>query len=81
MCGTSQLTPWDSVWAGGTEGSDLRIAKEYSMNPRKINHAREVATEVFPLERAVTPFSEHKLRLGIAIFVEPGIPSTLFGLK
>merc|ERR1719456_1675014 len=64
---TSQMTPWDSDWAGGTEGSDLRIAKEYSIDPRKINHAKEVATEVFPLERAVTPFSEYKLRLGIAI--------------
>ena len=25
-----------------------------------------MASEVFPLERAVTPFSEYKLRLGIA---------------
>ena len=25
----------------------------------------EIANEVFPLERAVTPFSEYKLRLGI----------------
>merc|ERR1719394_1065426 len=70
---TSQMTPWDSDWAGGTEGSDIRIAKEYSIDPRKINHAKEVATEVFPLERAVTPFSEYKLRLGIAIMIEPGI--------
>lgn len=69
----SQMTPWDSDWAGGTEGSDLRIAKEYSIDPRKINHAKEVATEVFPLERAVTPFSEYKLRLGIAIMIEQGI--------
>merc|ERR1712014_522421 len=69
----SQMTPWDSDWAGGTEGSDIRIAKEYSIDPRKINHAKEVATEVFPLERAVTPFSEYKLRLGIAIMIEPGI--------
>merc|ERR1712151_1478712 len=23
---TSQMTPWDSDWAGGTEGSDIRIA-------------------------------------------------------
>merc|ERR1719389_980899 len=67
------MTPWDSDCAGGTEGSDLRIAKEYGINPRKINHAKEVATEVFPLERAVTPFSEYKLRLGIAIMIEPGI--------
>merc|ERR1712242_348159 len=52
----SQMTPWDSDWAGGTEGSDIRIAKE-----------------VFPLERAVTPFSEYKLRLGIALMIEPGI--------
>jgi hypothetical protein len=69
----SQMTPWDSDWAGGTEGSDIRIAKEYKIDPRKINHAKEVATEVFPLERAVTPFSEYKLRLGIAIMIEDGI--------
>merc|ERR1719401_2807703 len=69
----SQMTPWDSDWAGGTEGSDIRIAKEYGINPRLINHAKEVATEVFPLERAVTPFSEYKLRLGIAIMIEDGI--------
>merc|ERR1719181_1659187 len=69
----SQMTPWDSDWAGGTEGSDIRIAKEYSIDPRKINHAKEVATEVFPLERAVTPFSEYKLRIGIAIMIEPAI--------
>merc|ERR1719389_552789 len=67
------MTPWDSDCAGGTEGSDLRIAKEYGIDPRKINHAKEVATEVFPLERAVTPFSEYKLRIGIAIMIEPGI--------
>merc|ERR1712070_107072 len=70
---TSQMTPWDSDWAGGTEGSDIRIAKEYSIDPRKINHAKEVATEVFPLERAVTPFSEYKLRIGIAIMIDPAI--------
>merc|ERR1719343_1273524 len=70
---TSQMTPWDSDWAGGTEGSDIRIAKEYSLDVRKINHAKEVANEVFPLERAVTPFSEYKLRLGIAIMIEAGI--------
>merc|ERR1712151_1274879 len=69
----SQMTPWDSDWAGGTEGSDIRIAKEFNINPRHINHAKEVATEVFPLERAVTPFSEYKLRLGLAIMIEPGI--------
>merc|ERR1712151_667555 len=69
----SQMTPWDSDWAGGTEGSDIRIAKEYNINPRHINHAKEVATEVFPLERAVTPFSEYKLRIGIAIMIEDGI--------
>jgi hypothetical protein len=69
----SQMTPWDSDWAGGTEGSDIRIAKEYDIDPRKINHAKEVATAVFPLERAVTPFSEYKLRLGIAIMIEKGI--------
>merc|ERR1711953_1618205 len=34
---------------------------------------KEVATEVFPLERAVTPFSEYKLRLGLGIMIEPGI--------
>merc|ERR1719254_375453 len=70
---TSQMTPWDSDWAGGTEGSDIRIAKEYSLDVRKINSAKEVANEVFPLERAVTPFSEYKLRLGIAIMIETGI--------
>jgi biotin carboxyl carrier protein len=70
---TSQMTPWDSDWAGGTEGSDLRIAKEYGVNPRKINLAKEIANEVFPLERAVTPFSEYKLRLGIGIMIEPKI--------
>jgi len=69
----SQMTPWDSDWAGGTEGSDIRICKEFSINPRLINHAKEVATEVFPLERAVTPFSEYKLRLGIGIMIEDGI--------
>merc|ERR1712151_529735 len=69
----SQMTPWDSDWAGGTEGSDIRIAKEFNINPRHINHAKEVATEVFPLERAVTPFSEYKLRLGIGIMIEDGI--------
>ena len=67
------MTPWDSDWAGGTEGSDLRIAKEYSVNPREINHAKEVASEVFPLERALTPFSEYRLRLGIAILIEDAI--------
>eukprot|EP00928_Gymnodinium_smaydae_P075083 TRINITY_DN580_c0_g3_i2.p1 TRINITY_DN580_c0_g3~~TRINITY_DN580_c0_g3_i2.p1 ORF type:complete len:1332 (+),score=271.44 TRINITY_DN580_c0_g3_i2:485-3997(+) len=69
----SQMTPWDSDWAGGTEGSDIRIAKEYGLDPRNINNAKEVANEVFPLERAVTPFSEYKLRLGIAIMIETGI--------
>ena len=29
--------------------------------------------EVFPLERALTPFSEYRLRLGIAIMIETGI--------
>jgi hypothetical protein len=66
---TSQMTPWDSDWAGGTEGSDIRIAKEYKIDPRLINHAKEVANEVFPIERAVTPFSEYKLRLGIGIMI------------
>jgi len=70
---TSQMTPWNSDWAGGTEGSDIRIAKEYGLDVRKINDAKEIANEVFPLERAVTPFSEYKLRLGIAIMIEPGI--------
>lgn len=69
----SQMTPWDSDWAGGTEGSDIRIAKEYDINPRSINQAKEIASEVFPLERAVTPFSEYKMRLGIAIMIEPKI--------
>merc|ERR1712226_1786084 len=36
----SQMTPWDSDWAGGTEGSDIRIAKEYNISPRFINHQR-----------------------------------------
>merc|ERR1719210_2784204 len=70
---TSQMTPWDSDWAGGTEGSDIRIAKEFGLDVRLINHAKEVANEVWPLERAVTPFSEYKLRLGIALMIEPGI--------
>jgi len=70
---TSQMTPWNSDWAGGTEGSDLRIAKEFGLNPRDINAAKEVANEVFPLERAVTPFSEYKLRLGLAIYIEEKI--------
>merc|ERR1712038_2176230 len=70
---TSQMTPWNSDWAGGTEGSDIRIAKEFGLDVRKINHAKEVANEVFPLERAVTPFSEYKLRLGIALMIETGI--------
>merc|ERR1740138_366753 len=69
----SQMTPFDSDWAGGTEGSDIRIAKEFALDVRKINAAKEVATEDFPLERAVTPFSEYKLRLGIAIMIEEGI--------
>jgi len=69
----SQMTPWDSDWAGGTEGSDIRIAKEFALDVRKINAAKEVANEVFPLERAVTPFSEYKLRLGIGIMIEAGI--------
>jgi hypothetical protein len=67
------MTPWDSDWAGGTEGSDIRIAKEFNIDPRCINLAKEIANEVFPLERAVTPFSEYKLRLGIAIMIEDGI--------
>ena len=48
---TSQMTPWDSDWAGGTEGSDLRIAKEYGLDPREIETAKVVASDVFPLER------------------------------
>merc|ERR1719387_1368294 len=32
---TSQMTPWDSDWAGGTEGSDIRIAKEFALDVRK----------------------------------------------
>jgi len=67
------MTPWDSDWAGGTEGSDLRIAKEYNLDVRKLNQAKELASKVFPLERAVTPFSEYKLRLGIAIMIEDEI--------
>eukprot|EP00930_Biecheleria_cincta_P069966 TRINITY_DN57636_c0_g1_i1.p1 TRINITY_DN57636_c0_g1~~TRINITY_DN57636_c0_g1_i1.p1 ORF type:complete len:1314 (-),score=272.23 TRINITY_DN57636_c0_g1_i1:130-3711(-) len=79
---TSQMTPWDSDWAGGTEGSDIRIAKEYGLDVRKINDAKEIASEVFPLERAVTPFSEYKLRLGIAIMIEPGIePKSVQAVK
>jgi len=78
----SQMTPWDSDWAGGTEGSDIRIAKEYGINPRLINNAKEVANEVFPLERAVTPFSEYKLRLGIGIMIEDAIqPKTAEAVK
>jgi len=67
------MTPWDSDWAGGTEGSDIRICKEYGISVNLINHAKEVASEVFPLERAVTPFSEYKLRLGISIMIEDGL--------
>lgn len=79
---TSQMTPWDSDWAGGTEGSDIRIAKEFNLDVRKINHAKEVASEVFPLERAVTPFSEYKLRLGLALMIEPGIePKTVEAVR
>jgi len=79
---TSQMTPWDSDWAGGTEGSDLRIAKEYGIQPRQINDCKEVASEVFPLERAVTPFSEYKLRLGIAIMIEDDIqPKSVDAVK
>eukprot|EP00406_Dinophysis_acuminata_P045001 CAMPEP_0179302186 /NCGR_PEP_ID=MMETSP0797-20121207/47933_1 /TAXON_ID=47934 /ORGANISM="Dinophysis acuminata, Strain DAEP01" /LENGTH=579 /DNA_ID=CAMNT_0021011705 /DNA_START=16 /DNA_END=1755 /DNA_ORIENTATION=- len=70
---TSQMTPWDSDWAGGTEGSDIRIAKEFGLDLRKINHAKEVATAVWPIERAVTPFSEYKLRLGLGLMIEDGI--------
>jgi len=78
----SQMTPWNSDWAGGTEGSDLRIAKEYGLEPRQINYAKEVANEVFPLERAVTPFSEYKLRLGIAIMIEEEIePKTAANVR
>merc|ERR1719454_2709533 len=69
----SQMTPWDSDWAGGTEGSDIRIAKEFNLNVRLINDAKEVANEVWPLERAVTPFSEYKLRLGIGLMIEDQI--------
>lgn len=32
----------------------------------------EIASEVFPLERAVTPFSEYKLRLGIVAWLQDG---------
>eukprot|EP00457_Paulinella_chromatophora_P000524 gb/GEZN01000524.1/.p1 GENE.gb/GEZN01000524.1/~~gb/GEZN01000524.1/.p1 ORF type:complete len:1311 (-),score=232.99 gb/GEZN01000524.1/:105-4037(-) len=70
---TSQMTAWNSDWAGGTEGSDLRIAKEYDLDSRQINTAKMVASAVFPLERAVTPFSEYKLRLGIALMIEQSI--------
>jgi len=69
----SLMTPWHSDWAGGTEGSDLRQAKEYGFNAAQINYAKELASELFPLERAVTPFSEYKLRLGLAILNEKGI--------
>merc|ERR1740121_2292367 len=76
------MTPWDSDWAGGTEGSDIRIAKEFGIDVRKINLAKEVANEVFPLERAVTPFSEYKLRLGLALMIEPGIePKTVDSVR
>ena len=69
----SQMTPWDSDWAGGTEGSDIRIAKEYGLTLSQIEQAKKIATAVFQIERAVTPFSEYKLRLGIAIMIEPEI--------
>ena len=71
----SQMTPWDSDWAGGTEGSDIRIAKEYGLSPDQIETAKAISNEVFKIERAVTPFSEYKLRLGIAIMIEDAISS------
>jgi biotin carboxyl carrier protein len=50
--------------------------------PRQINAAKGVASEVFPLERAVTPFSEYKLRLGIAIMIEDAIqPKTVEAVR
>ena len=58
MFGDGVARRWDSDWAGGTEGSDIRIAKEFDVDRRKINLAKEIANELFPLERAVTPFSE-----------------------
>ena len=67
------MTPWDSDWAGGTEGSDIRIAKEYGLTLSQIEQAKKIATAVFQIERAVTPFSEYKLRLGIAIMIETEI--------
>ena len=81
--GPPPLSPtWNSDWARGTEGSDLQIAKEYNIDPRKINHAKEVASDVLPVERAVTPFSEYKLRLGIAIMIEDAIePTTVENVK
>ena len=70
---TSQATPSDSGRAGGMEGSDIQTAKEFNLDVRKINIAKEVAKEVCPPERAVTPFSEYELRLGIAIVIRDGI--------
>jgi biotin carboxylase len=58
---SSQMTPWDSNWSGGTEGADLRIASEYGIDSRNIAHAVAVASETFPLERAATPFAEYIL--------------------
>ena len=43
---SSQMTPWDSNWSGGTEGADLRIASEYGIDSRNIAHAVAVASEV-----------------------------------
>lgn len=61
------------------ERSTLRedFRAKFDLYKRLINQAKDVASEVFPLERAVTPFSEYKLRLGIAIMIEPKTPAAL----
>ena len=44
----------------------------WNLTEQMISHSNveEIANEVFPLERAVTPFSEYKLRLGIVARTE-----------
>jgi len=56
--------------------------REFGIPINQINHAKEIASEVFPLERAVTPFSEYKLRLGIAIMIEDDLqPKSVEAVK
>ena len=50
------MTPWDSDWAGGTENSDIRIAKEYGLSPDQIETAKAISNEVFKIERSYAVF-------------------------